>query len=75
LTAELAIDTILYVSKKKNIFLGMDELMKSGGDNPRFLVHKLGSLLNLRENFVTLVTTLDQGFKFFFEFINMNRTF
>jgi hypothetical protein len=67
LTLDLAIQTILHVSKKANIFLGVDELMKSSGTenestkNPQGITTKIGNLLNVMPNFHTLITSLDIG--------------
>ena len=60
-------ETILLVSQKSNLFLGVDELMKSAGpndvkpNNPFSIVHRLGTLLDTSGNVVVLVTTLDKG--------------
>jgi hypothetical protein len=65
---DLVVDTILYVSKKKNLFLAIDELMKAGGhpvvkipNRPLDVVGIVGGILNAYENVVALITTLDQG--------------
>ena len=67
LTFQVVMDTILFASKKKNLFLGVDELMKANGtekdssENAFLLAHNIGIQLNLKENLHVLITTLDQS--------------
>jgi hypothetical protein len=74
----LTICTILYASKKKYVFLGVDELLKSKNpsneslNNIRTILTTIGQKLNVEASFHTLVTTLDQSIFISSKFQNSN---